>query len=66
MVSKMQVGVDSFAEAFDDSGSLAFSPSERLRNLVEQIEYADQVGLDVFGVGEHPGGSSSIQPLLSS
>src|SRR5919198_3062516 len=48
----MRVGIDSFAAAFDDAG-LAASPSERLRNLVEQIEYADQVGLDVFGVGEH-------------
>jgi probable LLM family oxidoreductase len=52
MVLKIQVGIDSFAAAFDDAG-LATSPSERLRNLVEQIELADQVGLDVFGVGEH-------------
>ena len=49
---KMQVGIDSFAAAFDES-SLAVSASDRLRNLVEQIEYADQVGLDVFGIGEH-------------
>jgi probable LLM family oxidoreductase len=48
----MQIGIDSFAAAYDDS-SLAVSPSERLRNLVEQIEHADQVGLDVFGIGEH-------------
>src|SRR5215212_2975467 len=48
----MQVGIDSFAAAHDDA-SLSVSPSERLRNLVEQIERADQVGLDVFGVGEH-------------
>jgi probable LLM family oxidoreductase len=50
--SKMQVGIDSFAAAFDDA-SLAVSPSERLHDLVTQIERADQVGLDVFGVGEH-------------
>src|SRR5207253_10443962 len=36
-----------------DEASLAVSPSQRLRDLVEQIEYADQVGLDVFGIGEH-------------
>ena len=48
----MQVGIDSFAAAHDDT-SLAVSPSDRLRNLVDQIEYADQVGLDVFGIGEH-------------
>src|SRR5688572_21867192 len=52
MASKIQVGIDSFAAAFDDI-SVSDSPSERLQNLVEQIERADQVGLDVFGVGEH-------------
>ena len=53
--SNMQVGIDSFAAAFGgESASLTvISPSERLQNLVEQIEYADQVGLDIFGVGEH-------------
>jgi alkanesulfonate monooxygenase SsuD/methylene tetrahydromethanopterin reductase-like flavin-dependent oxidoreductase (luciferase family) len=48
----MQVGIDSFAAAFDET-SRAVNPSERLQDLVEQIERADQVGLDVFGVGEH-------------
>jgi probable LLM family oxidoreductase len=48
----MQIGIDSFAAAYDDA-SLAVSPSDRLRQLVEQIELADQVGLDAFGVGEH-------------
>jgi probable LLM family oxidoreductase len=48
----MQVGVDSFAAAFDSAIS-AVSPSERLQDLVKQIERADQVGLDVFGIGEH-------------
>src|SRR5690349_23046326 len=47
----MQVGIDSFA-AWDDTG-ISVSPSERLQRLVEQIEYADKIGLDVFGVGEH-------------
>src|SRR5229473_581154 len=49
---KMQIGIDSFAAVYDDA-SLAVSASDRLRNLVEQIEHADQVGLDVFGIGEH-------------
>src|SRR5881296_3291407 len=48
----MQIGIDSFAAAYDDA-SLAVSASDRLRNLVEQIEHADQAGLDVFGIGEH-------------
>jgi hypothetical protein len=45
--TQMQIGIDSFAAAYDDA-SLAASASDRLRNLVEQIEFADQVGLDVW------------------
>ena len=48
----MELGIDSFAAAYDDA-SRAVSPSRRLADLVEQIELADQVGLDVFGIGEH-------------
>ncbi len=48
----MQIGIDSFAAAYDDD-SLAVNASDRLRNLVEQIEHADQLGLDAFGIGEH-------------
>ena len=50
--TQMQIGIDSFAAAYDDA-ILAVGASDRLRNLVEQIEFADQVGLDVFGIGEH-------------
>ncbi|MDB4871224.1 MAG: putative FMN-dependent luciferase-like monooxygenase family protein [Gemmatimonadales bacterium] len=48
----MEIGIDSFAAAHNES-SRAVSESERLRNLIEEIEHADQVGLDVFGIGEH-------------
>jgi probable LLM family oxidoreductase len=37
---------------FADVGS-AVGPQERLRNLMEEIRLADELGLDVFGVGEH-------------
>jgi probable LLM family oxidoreductase len=48
----MQVGIDSFAAAHDEA-SRAVSASDRLRDLIEEIEHADEVGLDLFGVGEH-------------
>jgi len=48
----MQIGIDSFAAAYTEA-SLAVSDSDRLRDLLEQIEHADAVGLDVFGIGEH-------------
>src|SRR5213596_528795 len=51
---KMQIGVDSFAAQFaDESESVNASASKSVRQLVERIEFAEQVGLDVFGVGEH-------------
>ena len=46
----MELGLFSFVERTPGSG---LSAEERLRNLLEEIELADQVGLDVFGVGEH-------------
>src|SRR5438445_8446969 len=48
----MEIGVDSFAAALTDT-SIAVSQADRMRDLLEEIERADQVGLDVFGVGEH-------------
>jgi probable LLM family oxidoreductase len=45
------------------------SPEQRLRDLIEEMELADQVGLDVFGVGEHHrpdfAVSSPIVPLAA-
>jgi probable LLM family oxidoreductase len=48
----MEIGVDSFAAAIGET-NVAVSPEDRLRDLLDEIEHADQVGLDVFGVGEH-------------
>src|SRR5438552_1538960 len=48
----MEIGIDSFAAAFTED-SRAVSASDRLGNLIEQIEHADQLGLDSFGIGEH-------------
>jgi probable LLM family oxidoreductase len=48
----VEIGIDSFAAAHTDS-SRELSATERLGNLLEEIEHADQVGLDVFGIGEH-------------
>ncbi len=50
----MELGIYTFAEVMpgrraDEPGG----PAQRLRDLIEEIALADQVGLDVFGVGEH-------------
>ncbi len=50
----MQVGIDSFVAALPNSPTgAALDPAERMRDLLEEVELADRVNLDVFGIGEH-------------
>ncbi len=49
----MELGIYTFGELTPDASGRTIGPEERIRNLVEEIELADQVGLDVFGIGEH-------------
>src|SRR5262245_58338263 len=49
----MELGLYTFADVSLDKVPDRIGPHERLRNLIEEIELADQVGLDVFGLGEH-------------
>jgi probable LLM family oxidoreductase len=50
----MEIGLYTFAELTPDPNTgRMVSPEQRMRDLIEEIELADQVGLDVFGVGEH-------------
>ena len=50
----MQIGLDSFvATTGDPVTGVKVDPVVRLRNLLEEVEMADRVGLDVFGIGEH-------------
>ena len=50
----MELGIYTFAEVTPDPRTgRAVSPAQRLRDLLDEVELADQVGLDVFGVGEH-------------
>lgn len=50
----MEIGIYSFAETpLNAATGGQAGAGERLRDLLEEIELADQVGLDVFGVGEH-------------
>jgi probable LLM family oxidoreductase len=50
----MELGIYTFAETTPDPQTgVTIGAAQRLRDLMEEIELADQVGLDVFGVGEH-------------
>jgi alkanesulfonate monooxygenase SsuD/methylene tetrahydromethanopterin reductase-like flavin-dependent oxidoreductase (luciferase family) len=47
----MQLGISTFADI--KPGSTPAEVSQRMRDLLEEAELADQLGLDVFAVGEH-------------
>ena len=49
----MQIGVDSFVAATVDAAGRAVDPAKNISELLEAITLADEVGLDVFGIGEH-------------
>lgn len=49
----MELGIYSFVEMTPDPSGNKPSPAQRVKDLLEEIELADQVGLDVYGVGEH-------------
>jgi len=50
----MEIGLFTFAELnADPRTGEKISPEQRLRNVLEEVELADQLGLDVFGLGEH-------------
>ena len=50
----MELGLYSFADrTADPETGVVVTEQQRLADLVEEIELADQLGLDVFGVGEH-------------
>ena len=50
----MQIGIDSFAAAISNPATgLTLAPLDRMHHLLEEIELADRVGLDLFGIGEH-------------
>ncbi len=49
----MELGLTSFAETIPAPGGETVSHGDRLRQVLEEIELAEQVGLDVYGLGEH-------------
>lgn len=49
----MELGIYTFVEATPDKTGALITPEQRLANLMEEVQLADEVGLDVFGIGEH-------------
>ena len=50
----MEIGIDSFAATIPDPATGKTLPAaDRMENLLAEVETADRVGLDVFGIGEH-------------
>jgi len=52
-MATMELGLYTFGELAPDPATGRTDPGTRIRQLVEEVVLADQVGLDVFGIGEH-------------
>jgi probable LLM family oxidoreductase len=50
---KMELGLTSFAETIPDHSGEVVGHGERLRQVLEEVELAEKVGLHVYGLGEH-------------
>ena len=49
----MEVGIDSFIARFDNGTRQDYNSRDEIAQTLERISLADQVGLDIFGIGEH-------------
>lgn len=49
----MEIGMMSFADMEPETSGKGVNGWQRMKNLLEEIQLADQLGLDVFGIGEH-------------
>src|SRR5580765_859357 len=51
--NKMELGVSMFGDNHYDANGKPMAAGERLRELMDEINLMDEVGLDFFGIGEH-------------
>lgn len=49
----MEIGIDSFASAMTSDSAKQPAAAKSIDELLQRIKYADEMGLDVFGIGEH-------------
>ncbi len=49
----MEIGIDSFASRLDERAKANSDNQDAMLQLLERIEHADKMGLDIFGIGEH-------------
>jgi probable LLM family oxidoreductase len=49
----MEIGIDSFAAMFSGNPERYISDEDAMEQLLKRMEFADQVGVDFFGIGEH-------------
>jgi|GEM_PF-607540 len=49
----MEIGIDSFAAMFSSRPQQLLSDQDAVEQLLARMKFADEVGIDVFGIGEH-------------
>lgn len=49
----MEIGISTFVETTPNPKGYVISHAERIRQVIDEVELADKVGLDMYGIGEH-------------
>ena len=50
----IELGISTFGETTEIEGTgIIPSHDERIRNMIEEMKLADEVGLDLYAIGEH-------------
>src|SRR4051812_26618591 len=64
----MEIGIDSFAARFTENRIQSLEDVDAITQLLERIKYADEQGVDSFGIGEHhrKGVLDSAPPVILS
>ena len=52
-LNKMEIGIDSFAARMSGNNEHAENDAVAMNELIDRMVFADEVGLDFFGIGEH-------------
>ncbi|HRO83308.1 MAG TPA: LLM class flavin-dependent oxidoreductase [Niabella sp.] len=52
-MKKLAFGMMSFADVLPETGEKGIHSEQRIKDLLEEVKLADELGIDMFGVGEH-------------
>jgi probable LLM family oxidoreductase len=60
MTTTLELGLDTFGDVTADAGGLPLPHAQVIRNVIDEAVFADELGVDFIGLGEHHRGDFAI------